>query len=402
MSRILFAWELGGGFGHLGPLLSVAERLVARGHEVTLAAREVQSAETVFGSLPVAIVQAPLCTKTYNGLAEPPLNFAEILMRYGYLDAPELRGLVRAWCGLFDLAKIEFVLAEHAPTALLAARGKHTARATIGNPFAVPPPFSPTPNMREWVDVPAQRLANSDAAVLNTINASMPAGMARMGAVHEIFQDAETLFFGVPELDPYGPRDSASYFGLYAGQFGTAPPRWPDGQGPRIFAYLNGEYRHIEAALAALAASGARCLVYMRGALPALGQKYQGTRVSFSDRPVDVEAAVAGSDLCVCHGSFNTAMNILRGGKPMLLLPMQLEQFLLASKIERLGAAGVVHPEAQPLDIAGALALALQNRSLPQAARAFALKHREPPVDTIMERAASRIEALARTQGKPG
>ncbi|MNC88936.1 hypothetical protein D3C83_48130 [compost metagenome] len=84
----------------------------------------------------------------------------------------------------------------------------------------------------------------------------------------------------------------------------------------------------------------------------------------------------------------------------MVLLPSQLEQFLLASRVEKLGMTRIVHPDAQPLDISGALARALDEPGLARAAREFALRHREPSVDTIAERAAGRIEALA--QESPG
>ncbi|HKU69442.1 MAG TPA: hypothetical protein VJQ51_01265 [Burkholderiales bacterium] len=402
MSRILFAWELGGGYGHLGPFRPIADALLARGHELTIAAREVQSATAIFGALPVRIVQAPLCIKTYKGLEEPPLNFAEILMRYGYFDAPQLSGLLQAWRGLLDMTQAETVVADHAPTALLATRGRAVTRVVIGSPFAVPPPLNPTPNMRSWVNVPEQRLISSDASVLKVINASQPADVPPLGAVHEIFDGASGLLTGVPELDPYGSRDSLCYMGLTGGRTGTLQPRWPEGDGPRTFVYLNNDYRHIEAVLATLAASAARCLVCLLGATPALVEKYQGPRVVFSSGMLDLEAAVAGSDFCICHGNVGTVMNILRGAKPMLLFPMQLEHFLLSAKLEKLGIAGVVHPEREPLDIANPLARVMQDESMSGAARAFARKHREPSVDTILERATSRIEARARTQDKPG
>jgi UDP:flavonoid glycosyltransferase YjiC (YdhE family) len=399
VSHILFAWELGGGFGHLGPFRPVAEILLARGHELTVAAREVQNAHVVFGSMPIRIVQAPLCIKTYNGLAEPPLNYAEILMRYGYLDAPQLSGLLRAWRGLLDLARADLVVADHAPTALLAARGTARALAVFGGAFAVPPPVSPTPNMRPWLQVPEQRLASSDATVLATLNASLLTGTPRLDQLHEIFNGVDRFFIGVPELDPYGPRDPREYLGLYAARIGSAPPSWPAREGPRIFAYLQSDYVHIDAAMTALVASNARCLVYLRGAAPTLRQKYQSPNVAFSADLLDVDAAVAACDLCVFHGSTATAMDVLRGGKPMLLLPVQLENFLLSERLEKLGIARVVRPDAQPLDIGGALAQALEQASAIAAARSFSMRHREPAVDTITRRTASRIEALARTQG---
>jgi UDP:flavonoid glycosyltransferase YjiC (YdhE family) len=395
VSRIVFAWELGGGLGHLGPFRPIAERLAGRGHDITIAASDVERAHIAFGSRPVKIAQAPICTKTYKGLAEPPLNYAEILMRYGYLDAPLLAGLLRAWRGLLDLARPDLVIADHAPTALLAARGRGTARAVFGNPFAVPPRSSPTPNMRSWVEVPHERLANSDTGVLDVINRSLGGAAPPLGALHEIFEGAARLYTGLPELDPYGPRAPGDYLGLYTGVAASRPAAWPGGDGPRVFVYLHADYVHIEPALAALSASGARCFIYLLGGTPAMWQRHEGPRVAFSAEPVDLGTALADCDLCVIHGGTGASISALRAGKPMLLLPAQLEQFLLASALEKLGVARLVHPD-RPPDIAGALGRALADPGLARAARDFALRHAEPAVDTIAERAADRIEALAR------
>ena len=45
MARYLFAWELGGDYGHLARLLPVALELRARGHEVVFAVRDLMGAE---------------------------------------------------------------------------------------------------------------------------------------------------------------------------------------------------------------------------------------------------------------------------------------------------------------------------------------------------------------------
>jgi hypothetical protein len=397
VSRILFAWELGGGFGHLAPFLPIARVLLERGHQLTVAARDVERAHIVFGALPVNIVQAPLCVKTYNGLAEPPLNYAEILMRYGYLDAPLLAGLLSGWCGLLELTGADAVLADHAPTALLAARSRRVARLLLGTTFTVPPPVHPTPNMRHWVPVPHERLANSDEAVLSVINGSLLGGMPALMAVHQIFAGADRLLVGLPELDHYGARDPRNYLGLLAGTVndGSAPV-WPAGAGPRVFAYLQNDYRHLEATLAALAGCGARCIVVLPGASAAVRERYSGATVAFSANLLDINRVVAESDICVCHGNSGTVIGMLRGGRPMLLLPAQLEHFLLASRLQALGIAIVLQPDAQPIDVAGALARTLNDRGMAAAAADFAARHREPPVDTIVQRAVERIESLAR------
>lgn len=395
MSRILFAWELGGGFGHLGPFLPVAQALLARGHRLTVAASNVERAHIVYGALPVTIVQAPVCVKTYSGLSEPPLNYAEILMRYGYLDAPLLAGLLSAWRGLLELAAADLLLADHAPTALLAARGGRAARMSVGTPFGVPPPVHPTPNMRDWVPVPEERLANSDHAVLAVINRSLGAGVPPIKAIHEIFHEVGYLLMGVPELDHYGPRDAGRYMGLHAGVPGQTPPRWPAGEGPRVFAYLNGDFRHIDLALAALAGSGARCVVFLLGK-PELRDQYRSPNVVFSEELIDLHLAASECDLAVCHATFGTVIEVLRAGKPLLLLPMDLEKFLVARNVEKLGAGVLVQPDTASPDIAGALNNLLGNARFGEAARAFAARHRDPPVDTIVQRAVERIESLAR------
>jgi hypothetical protein len=303
---------------------------------------------------------------------------------------------VRAWRGLLDIADADAVLADHAPTALLAARGGRAARIVIGTTFTAPPPVNPTPNMRHWVPVPQQRLVSSDESVLKVINGCLPPGAPPLGAVHEIFDGSASLLTGLPELDHYGPRDPEHYLGLYAGSLDGSPPAWPAGDGPRVFAYLQNDYRHLEPVLAALAGSRARCLVVAPGLASATRERYAGPRLVFADGLVDARAAIAGCDACVGHGNSGTVMSVLRAGKPMLLLPAQLEHFILASRIEALGMAVTVHPDAKPLDIGGGLARVLDDGALAAAAVACAARHREPTVDTIVGRAAERIESLAR------
>ena len=74
---------------------------------------------------------------------------------------------------------------------------------------------------------------------------------------------------------------------------------------------------------------------------------------------------------------------------------MDLEKFLLARNVEKLGAGELVHPDAPVPDVAGALKRMLESTRFAEAARAFAARHRDPPVDTIVQRAVERIESLA-------
>lgn len=394
MSRILLAWELGTGFGHLGPFLGFAPRLLERGHELHIAARDISSACSAAGTLPVTVHQAPLCLKTYGGLQDPPLNYAEILMRYGYLDPAMLRAMIAAWTALLRATRADLVMADHAPTALLAARLLGVPRAVIGSPFAVPPEAHPTPNMRAWMRVPAERLLDSDSRVLAAVNAALPAGALHLGAIHGIFSDASRFFIGVPEIDPYGPRDAADYLGLVTQGSGTAVPAWPDGPGKRVFAYMHADYRHLSAVARAIAASGVRAVIYVLGADAPIRQLFQSLGLVLSAELVDVRRVLAEADLCMTHG-MGTTLAALHAGVPLLMLPKQLENYLYAAALQRVGAGIVVHPEEDAPDIAAALARVLGDGDYARNARAIAERYRVPSVATIEQQAVARIEAQA-------
>lgn len=392
MSRVLLAWELGGGFGHLAPFLSLAPRLLERGHTLHIAAREIVGAGRAVGDLPIVVHQAPLCMQTYAGLQEPPLNFAEILMRYGYLDPPMLRAMIGAWRALLDATRTELLIADHAPTALLAARLTGIPTAVIGSPFAVPPDTHPTPNMRRWMEVPERRLIDSDARVLGAVNAALPAGAEPVTAIREIFSGAAQFFLGVPETDPYGPRDSAIYLGPNGRSTGTAMPAWPEGKGRQVLVYLHGNYKHVEAAMRALAAGGNRVIAYVLGADQKLLQLIAALGVNVATEPVDMVRLLAQADICVTHGP-GAAFAALQAGVPILMLPKQLENFLFAQALQRMGVGALIHPEQDHPDFAGVLEKMLSDGGYSAAARAFAGRYPDHAVGATAEQIIACIEA---------
>ena len=57
MSRILLAWELGAGFGHLGPFLMIANRLLERGHELLRAFGQFRRGQTAQRAAVEAVIE---------------------------------------------------------------------------------------------------------------------------------------------------------------------------------------------------------------------------------------------------------------------------------------------------------------------------------------------------------
>ena len=59
MSKILYAWELGGGYGHIGPFYPVAMELKKRGHEVIFTLKDLEHIDALLGKDYFPYLQAP-------------------------------------------------------------------------------------------------------------------------------------------------------------------------------------------------------------------------------------------------------------------------------------------------------------------------------------------------------
>jgi UDP:flavonoid glycosyltransferase YjiC (YdhE family) len=408
LSRFLFAWELGGGLGHVGKMLPVALALRAAGHEAVLALRDLRTLAELDSSPDIPVLQAPFCLRNYQGLQEPPLNYAEVLMRYGYLDAPMLAGMVRGWRSLVEITRADIIVADHAPTAMLAARTLSLRCAVLANAFIVPPRTAPTPNMRPWLQIPAGRLEDSDKRVLEVMNTVQSgSGTPAIAHLYELFDVNDIVMTTFPELDPYPRRETDPARMVFCGPItalgaGEIEPAWPKGSssktGKRIFAYLKPDYPHLAALLATLAACGEPCLIYGLGAGSAAAPQ-SAANLAYSQHPVDLAKLAGECAIGICHAGGTTAA-LLQGGCAMLLLPMQLEQFLSGSRVGELGAGIVINPEQPQPDIAGALNRLLTEPQFRENAIAFATRYRAWSPARILDHAVGRLVAAA--SGKTG
>src|SRR5579871_5108188 len=102
MARILMIWELGTGYGHLAPMLTLAQPLKAEGHTIMFAARDLIGAEAVLGGSGFPNYQSPANFVPKHATLH---SYAEILGSTAFNETDELTGRARAWRGLYDLLK---------------------------------------------------------------------------------------------------------------------------------------------------------------------------------------------------------------------------------------------------------------------------------------------------------
>lgn len=375
MSQILFAWELGANYGHLSRQLPVAKRLKEQGHEVFFVVRDTATAEQLLGPHGFAFTQAPY-DAVGKRLIRPPANYAEMLIATGYADPATLRGLVQSWLSLIKLFKADIVVVDHGPTALFASHLGGIPRVAIGNGFEIPPDRSPLPSIRPWEAVAEERLAHAEALVLERLNAAASSlGGLTLNRISELFPEGGKILSTFAELDHYGMRDGETYTGpIYSSTTGQAET-WSGIDKPHIFAYLRPNVRGFELLLKTLSRLKAEVIVVAPGIRRGLADALVSKDFRVVGQAVQLDHLLESTDLAVSFGGTGTVSLCLLAGLPLVLIPQNVEQYLMSRCVEKLGAGLIVKQWQREEYIAKSLECALRDPSYRQNAVAFANRY---------------------------
>ncbi|GAB7128640.1 DUF1205 domain-containing protein [Silvimonas sp. JCM 19000] len=334
MSRILFAWELGDNHGHLWRLLPIALAARAQGHDISFALRAMRSAQRYLTPRSVPFVA---CPNPYDvpALGRDPSTYADVLALNGATDVDLLGGMVRGWRQLYRLVQPDVVVIDHAPTALMASRVAGIRSVQIGTGFAIPPSLMPAPCYRAW-DSDIEARQHTQAAVEHAVASvcEMPLSTA--------LQADHTRLLSLPELDHYATVRPAG--ALFLGGM----PQPPAGQAVQwhtdkthILVYLqSGDW--LGTVLEGLVNSEAEVIAVVPGI--ALAQAAQFPELRIYPQPVQLEPLLPRCDLIISHGGHGTALNALRAGVPLLMLPQHMEQLLVTERVAVAGAGLGVFP----------------------------------------------------------
>jgi hypothetical protein len=389
LARVELAWELGAHTGHVSTLLPIGRALKARGHDLRFFMQQPQAGADLEGAADIPRQGAPHWVGPK--VCDNPLSFAEVLANFGYHDARPLKDLVDAWRERLWLSHA--VIASVSPAAHLAALTLGIPSFEISQGFHAPPPAMPSPPLRHWEPAPRARLEASDRRVLQVINTVLSGyGATPIATLGELFA-GRLMLLTYPELDIYPERGPSDYYGITDSGEGSAVPDWPGGVGPRLFAYLYSYFKGLDPLLAAIAARGQPALVFCRGIDAKLKEKYAGSSIHFPSEAMSVSRVLPGADMVVCHASHQMTAQALLAGKPVLLLPTQLEQFLIMRRLVRFGASLGIAPEVSNADYASALKALAENLEYAAKAREFAGRYAGHSRDAALATMVARIEA---------
>jgi UDP:flavonoid glycosyltransferase YjiC (YdhE family) len=409
MATILMTWELGGGLGHLMQLLPLARGLVARGHTVVAALRDLSKVENVFGPGPVRYLQAPIKMGTARRVIRPPVTFAHLLHNCGFAELPELRTLTSAWRNLIAMSRPDLILFDHSPAALLASRafGTNVRRVVIGSGFCIPPDVpSPPFVLRPWLNADPASLAADEKTLLDRVNHLLGEWRRlQIERVAQIYSEVDdTFLLTFRELEHFPERQGAVYRGAWTEGRGK-PPQWPAAEGrKRIYAYLK-DFPSLPLLLQALRQSGHAVIVYADGVSAELRKCYTSDTLRFEMSPLHLGQAAKECDLAILNSGHGTTAAMLLAGKPALLIPIYLEQGLLAKAAERNTGAALEASHKDGEQVVQRLEKMLGSDDYADAAHRFAARYADfDPVEQN-ERMVDRMEQLiagrATTQSVP-
>jgi UDP:flavonoid glycosyltransferase YjiC (YdhE family) len=372
---------------------SLGRALSARGHSIAFMFRELRQLAVMPETRAYTIFQAPRSPREGMNVAVPA-SFADMLLGCGYADARELAALAGGWRSLFARWRPDLVVADYAPTALLAASTLGIPRVMYGNGFFSPPRFSPLPPFRIDEAVDPARVAASDAAARAAVNdVRRTLGHAPLARLADLFEVAEDFLCTFPELDHYGDRPASGYWGPRARFDQGLQVDWPEAPRKRVFVYLKRGCVQLDAIIQWLVAADCTVIAFIPELEPERRARLASPRRIVAERPVRLDMLMRHCDLAISHGG-EIAAGILLAGVPQLTFPTHYEQYLTALRIAQLGAGAWLGPGASAREVSAALEQALALRGSAEAAHAYARHYAAFSPQDQRRRIAARIDQI--------
>lgn len=393
-TRVFFAWELGAGYGHLIPLQAQARELKKRGAELTFAVRELGGAQRTLSELG-RLYQAPVRLTQGRNPVKTSVNFASLLHNTGMDDVEEYTGRIAAWRNLMQDARAQLVFADFSPAAIVAARTLGLPVCHSGTGFTVPPLLTPFPSFQPQMNVPEEILLRNENEVLKELNAALARLQLKpFERLQQIFEDMIPGVFTYPELDHYTVARPEPFLGL-PDISGGAPPPWPQGEGPKILAYLRPMQGGLVPILEALKACKARVLLRVSGIVPKKIAQFVRPGMTITERQIDFAQAARDCDAFLTYAPHNTVLEFLLAGKPGVLVPDLHERILTARRAVQMGAC-LAPKRDDKVQVTAALDRVITDPALRQAAEAFAAKWKHLDRSQVIPKLVD--EALKRVQ----
>jgi hypothetical protein len=333
--KVLFVNELGGADGHVEPLVRMARLLAPYGVQPIYALADAVSPGALIAEVSAPVLPAPSHPFPLTPKAGQA-SYGDLLACHGFAARADLRLLVSSWDALFEMINPAFVVASHAPTALLAARGRLPV-ALVGTGFTMPPASMPLfPALR-----PDTASLRPQIQVLETVNAVLAErGESPLNRLPELLATQARLLDTIPLLDPYAPLRDEPYLALGA----SAAPFESLGVHAGVFAALDmgGGQAAATVEVLALLAEGLPVEARLWGPGADAAMRFLARRGALvHERPAPMPETLTRTRLLVSQGGHALSRLAAEAGRPQVILPQTFEAMLHGAALEEAGAAKI-------------------------------------------------------------
>lgn len=387
MKTVLFAWEHGGGFGHIANLGRFAALLKQHDVRAVFVLKNPEASHLLGAN--AEVLQAPSLPTAQSFRSTATMH--DQLASAGLADEHGLRSQLQSWGDIFKAVSPDLVVADYAPAASLMARGR-IPLIVVGNGYTAPPGdmkrFPPLHRVHppRW----------NEGETLGTVNRVLRS-LERpvLERLPQIFSGDAQIVLTFPVLDPYDLQRSQPL----TGPIFDSPPLegWKDADD--IFVYLS------RGVLGALPFDIVPALVPFASRLvmsaPDMANWQsndllrRGARVFPQHLPLS--ETLASARLAIHFGGGGLAAHAIAAGVPQLVLATHIEQLLNGLQLEKAGLGKVIDSFEPQIDISKSLEAILADDHRRQQAMQAGHEHRNmlttmKPLETF-EAAALRLLA---------
>jgi hypothetical protein len=334
MRQALLAWENGAGRGHFTSLKTMAESLTGE--------FEIHAA---LCSMKYAAEMRPLCVDVFQGpwliydLTERKAaggpgsaTWGEYLGDLGYRNPEFLSNQIARYQREMTSRKIDLVITDWAPSALLAARGLGIPAVDTGIGYTVAP--YDLPEFPILLPQYVRRIHDEKQMVAAVNEAGGPLGVPAIEHLPAIYTCNDQLVRTLAMLDPYADLRTSDYLPAAQDLPSLIAPT-----GDEVFVYFSSGEAETPEIMNAIADLGVPTRAYIPGITPEWAAKLTQGGVILERGPVKPELIGLRSRLMVNSAQHGTACMGIGLGLPQVAFPQQMEQ---AYNAQRAGDYGIM------------------------------------------------------------